>query len=107
MIRIAPFFSFARSARIPCVVPWHELTGEVTRVEGARGFPRCDHAVEASRFLVRPSHWRAALGVLLVVIGVAGCGAGLPPVASTQQECEKSGGAWRSGICERSVGGGY
>jgi hypothetical protein len=50
---------------------------------------------------------RALLGVLLIMIGTAGCGAAVPPTASTQEECERSGGKWRSGTCERSVGGGY
>jgi len=52
---------------------------------------------------------RAGLGLLLVVAGVAGCAdrAATSPVTISQQECERSGGTWRSAHCERSGGGGY
>jgi hypothetical protein len=46
--------------------------------------------------------------VLLVLMAViAGC-ADMPtaPVMSAQQECERSGGIWRSSFCERGSGGG-
>jgi hypothetical protein len=46
--------------------------------------------------------------VLLVLMAViAGC-ADMPtaPVMSAQQECERSGGIWRSSFCERASGGG-
>ncbi len=49
---------------------------------------------------------RGALGVVLLTVGLVGCGASAPPVATAQQECERSGGTWRSGICEREGGGG-
>ena len=51
---------------------------------------------------------RAVLGVLLLVVGLAGCGAYAPPMASAQQECERRGGVWRSAAetCERASGGG-
>lgn len=53
---------------------------------------------------------RAGLGVLLLGLGLAGC-AGVqeaPTVAALQQECERSGGIWRTAgaYCERSAGGG-
>jgi hypothetical protein len=98
--------SAARAVWIPCVASGDPNTGEFRRVEGPPGFGDYDDAVEASWFRVRRRRWRAVLGVLWVVIGVAGCGAGLSPAASTQQECERYGGVWRSGICERT-GGGY
>ncbi len=52
---------------------------------------------------------RAGLGSLLLALGLAGCAERMAtaPVATAQQECERSGGAWRSGFCERSGGGGY
>ena len=53
---------------------------------------------------------RAGLGVLLLVLGLAGC-AGFqeaPTVTTLQQECERAGGIWRAAgaYCERSAGGG-
>ncbi len=47
--------------------------------------------------------------VLLVLIAVvAGCAdLATAPVMSAQQECERSGGMWRSNSCERASGGGY
>jgi hypothetical protein len=72
--------------------------------------PVDEGAVTASWFLVRPLRadnlWRSAFGALLVVIAIAGCGTAMTPMASTQDECERAGGKWRSGICERA-GGGY
>ena len=50
---------------------------------------------------------RVALGVILLMVGLVGCGASAIPVATAQQECERSGGAWRGGTCERGSGGGY
>jgi hypothetical protein len=56
---------------------------------------------------------RAGLGSFLLVLGLAGCAElqGAPTVATAQQECERSGGIWRTGgaYCERSSagGGGY
>ena len=52
---------------------------------------------------------RAGLGSLLLALGLAGCAERMAtaPVATAQQECERSGSAWRSGFCERSGGGGY
>ncbi len=50
---------------------------------------------------------RGALGVMLLMVGLVGCGASAPPVATAQQECERSGGAWRGGNCERGSGSGY
>ena len=54
---------------------------------------------------------RAGFGLLLLLLGIVGC-AGAPPaapVATSQGECERSGGIWRAdrGYCERSGGGGY
>lgn len=53
---------------------------------------------------------RAALGSLLLVLGLAGCAdfQGGPTVVTSQQECQRSGGIWRAGdaYCERSAGGG-
>jgi hypothetical protein len=52
----------------------------------------------------------AAFGWLLLVLGLAGCASsqGAPPVAVSQQECERSGGMWRAATayCERAAGGG-
>jgi hypothetical protein len=54
---------------------------------------------------------RAGIGVLLLVLGLAGCAnfQGAPTVTTLQQECERAGGIWRTGdaYCERSTGGGY
>ena len=51
---------------------------------------------------------RGGLVVLLLCVGLAGCAEYAPPVTTVQQECERSGGAWRStaGMCERGAGGG-
>jgi hypothetical protein len=53
---------------------------------------------------------RAGLGSLLLILGLAGCAdfQGAPTVATAQQECQRSGGIWRTGdaYCERSAGGG-
>jgi hypothetical protein len=55
----------------------------------------------------------AGLGSLLLVLALAGCAdlQGAPTVGTLQQECERSGGIWRTGgaYCERSAsgGGGY
>ena len=51
---------------------------------------------------------RAVLGVLLLCVGLPGCAEYAAPVATVQQECERSGGVWRSasGSCERGGGGG-
>ena len=48
------------------------------------------------------------LGLLMLAIAVAGCAGQMAnaPVASAQQECERSGGIWRTGSCERASGGG-
>lgn len=50
---------------------------------------------------------RAGIGVLLLMVELAGCGAPAPPVTTAQQECERSGGAWRDGTCARATQGGY
>ena len=50
---------------------------------------------------------RGGVGVLLLMVGLAGCGAPAPPVTAAQQECERSGGAWRDGTCEPAPRGGY
>jgi len=47
--------------------------------------------------------------VLLVLAAVvSGCAdmAMISPVMSAQQECERSGGMWRTNFCERASGGG-
>ena len=46
--------------------------------------------------------------VLLVLMAVvAGCAdMATAPIMSAQQECERSGGIWRSSVCERASGGG-
>jgi len=51
----------------------------------------------------------AGLGLLALVVSIAGCmeGGSTAPVASFQQECERSGGIWRGGACQREMGGGY
>jgi len=49
---------------------------------------------------------RVTSGSLLLAIGLVGCGEyAAPPVVSVAQECERSGGVWRtaSGICERET----
>lgn len=50
---------------------------------------------------------RGGVGVLLLMVELAGCGAPALPVTTAQQECERSGGAWRDGTCERATRGGY
>src|SRR6266480_3588018 len=50
------------------------------------------------------SRWEAPMGkaargglvVLLLCVGLQGCAEYAPPVTTVQQECERSGGAWRS-----------
>jgi hypothetical protein len=51
----------------------------------------------------------AGFGLLILAVTIAGCieGGSTAPVASFQQECERSGGVWRSGTCQREMGGGY
>jgi hypothetical protein len=46
--------------------------------------------------------------LLILVAGMSSCtsSAMAPPVVSVQQECERSGGIWRTGFCERASGGG-
>jgi hypothetical protein len=46
--------------------------------------------------------------LLILVAGVAGCTAPsmTAPVMSVQQECERSGGIWRTSFCDRGSGGG-
>jgi hypothetical protein len=46
--------------------------------------------------------------LLILMAGTSGCSdlATTPPVTSVQQECERNGGIWRTGLCERSSGGG-
>jgi len=48
------------------------------------------------------------VGLLLLMLGSTGCGDLMrsAPVATAQQECERSGGIWRTGSCERASGGG-
>ena len=50
----------------------------------------------------------AGFGLLVLVVSMAGCmeGGSTAPVASLQQECERSGGLWRGGVCQRESGGG-
>jgi hypothetical protein len=54
---------------------------------------------------------RTIIGSLLLVASVAGCAMSGPSApasaATTQQECERSGGTWRGTRCETSAGGGY
>jgi hypothetical protein len=50
---------------------------------------------------------RRVVGVLLLMAGLAGCGAPAAPVTTAQQECERSGRAWRDGTCERATRPGY
>lgn len=49
------------------------------------------------------------VGSLLLMASVAGCAesvASAPaPAATSQQECERSGGTWRATRCEKSAGG--
>jgi hypothetical protein len=49
-----------------------------------------------------------AFVLLLLMAGMSGCAdlATSPPVMSAQQQCERNGGIWRTGFCERSSGGG-
>ena len=51
----------------------------------------------------------AGFGLLILVSGLTGCAEREPaaPMASTQQECVRSGGVWREGLCQRESGGGY
>ena len=51
----------------------------------------------------------AGFGLLILAVSVAGCieGGSTAPVASMQQECERSGGKWRGDACQREMGGGY
>jgi hypothetical protein len=47
------------------------------------------------------------IGLLLLMLGSSGCAdMRSAPVATAQQECERSGGIWRTGSCERASGGG-
>jgi len=50
----------------------------------------------------------AGFGFVVLVSSMAGCmqGAATAPAVSLQQECERSGGLWRSGSCQRESGGG-
>jgi hypothetical protein len=50
----------------------------------------------------------AGFGFLVLVSSMAGCmqGGSTAPVASLQQECERSGGLCRGGTCQRESGGG-
>jgi hypothetical protein len=50
---------------------------------------------------------RGGVGVLLLMVELAGCGAPAPPMTTAQQECERSGRAWRDGTCERATRPGY
>jgi hypothetical protein len=47
-------------------------------------------------------------GLWLLALGLTGCAdMATAPVATAQQECERSGGIWRSNnFCERASGGG-
>ncbi len=58
MTQPAPYLSLARAAWVPCVVLWDHATGELRRVGGPVGFADYAQALEASRFLARPAHWR-------------------------------------------------
>jgi hypothetical protein len=48
----------------------------------------------------------AGFVLFVLMAGVSGCAgsATTPPVTSAQQECERTGGVWRAGLCERSKG---
>jgi len=48
---VAPYYSLARAAWIPCVVSRDPETGEYVHVEGPEGFGEYDQAAEAARFL--------------------------------------------------------
>jgi len=50
----------------------------------------------------------AGFGLLLLTFTLTGCAGQMmsAPVATAQQECERSGGIWRTGSCERASGGG-
>ena len=50
----------------------------------------------------------AVFGLLLLASAMTGCAGQMAnaPVASAQQECERSGGIWRTNSCERAGGGG-
>ncbi|MGH7347072.1 MAG: hypothetical protein ACREK4_19355 [Candidatus Rokuibacteriota bacterium] len=50
----------------------------------------------------------AGFVLLVLVAAISGCADHhmTAPVATAQQECERAGGVWRSGSCERSSGGG-
>lgn len=50
---------------------------------------------------------RGGVGVLLLMVELTGCGAPALPVTTAQQECERSGGAWRDGTCDRAARPGY
>lgn len=49
----------------------------------------------------------AGFSLLVLVSGLTSCAAREPvaPLASTQQECVRSGGVWRDGLCQRESGG--
>ena len=52
---------------------------------------------------------RVISGWLLLAVGLVGCGEyAAPSVVSVEQECQRSGGIWRSasGTCQREAGGG-
>ena len=51
----------------------------------------------------------AGFGLLILAVSMAGCieGGSTAPVASMQQECERSGGVWKNSLCQRESGGGY
>jgi hypothetical protein len=50
----------------------------------------------------------AGFGLLVLISSMVGCtqGASTAPAVSLQQECERSGGLWRSGARQREGGGG-
>lgn len=45
---------------------------------------------------------RGVIGVLLLIAGLARCGAPTASLSTAQQECERSGGTWRGEACERA-----